>query len=224
MYDEEKELLKKVCQKSNSARQAALEEELSFNGVRYENWNNMALVVPSAAEKVIVLCAHFDAVDGSYGYNDNGMALVTALKLLHKLPANVEFLFTNCEEQGGLGAEYYLTHTQKQIIGCVNLDVVGCFNQVYLDPMNYFAAKSLTDCKQGMMPYSDAHVFARNGIRSICFSSGPAECDFRHGIMQICSTLHNNRNDNNFALLNFEMISKVGNEVKKAVELMQFAA
>ena len=223
MYDEEKELLKKVCQKSNSARQAALEDELSSNGTRYENWNNMALVVPSAAKKVIVLCAHFDAVDGSYGYNDNGMALVTALKMLHKLPANVEFLFTNCEEQGGLGAEYYLTHTQKQIIGCVNLDVIGCFNQVYLDPMNS-AVRSLTNCRMGTMPFSDAYVFARNGIRSMCFSSGPADTDFRSGIMQICSTLHNNRNDNNFGLLNFDMISKVGNEVKKAVELMQIVA
>jgi Zn-dependent M28 family amino/carboxypeptidase len=151
------------------------------------------------------------------------MALVTALKLLHKLPANVEFVFTNCEEQGGLGAEYYLAHTQKQIIGCVNLDVVGCFNQVYLDTMNFYAARSLK-AKMGLMPYSDAHVFARDGIPSVCFSSGPAETDFRSGIMAIFSTLHNNQNDNNFNLLNFEMIDKVGIEVKKAVELMQFAA
>lgn len=204
MYENEKMLLKKLCQKSNSARQAALEDELSFNGVRYENWNNMVLVVPSAAEKVIVLCAHFDAVEGSYGYNDNGAALVASLKLINKLPANVEFVFTNCEEQGGVGAEYYLQNTRKRVIGCVNLDVVGCFDQVYLDPMNCYAARSLKGCKMGMMPYSDAHVFARNGIRSICFSSGPA--------------------DNNFGLLNFDMISKVGNEVEKAVELMQIVA
>ena len=51
-----------------------------------------------------------------------------------------------------------------------------------------------------------------------------SDTDFRSGIMQICSTLHNNRNDNNFNLLNFKMIDKVGNEVKKAVELIQFAA
>ena len=220
MFEIEKELLKKLCQKSNPARQEALEDELCSNGVRFENWNKMALVVPSAAEKVIVLCAHYDAVPGSYGYNDNGLALVTALKLINKLPANVEFVFTNGEEQGGLGAEYYLTHTQKQIIGCINLDVVGCYDQIYLDPMNCYAARKLTSCKQGMMPYSDAHVFARNGIRSVCFSSGPADTDFRSGIMQICSTLHNNRNDNNFNLLNFKMIEKVSNEVKNAIKLM----
>ena len=142
------------------------------------------------------------------------------LNLIHKLPYNVEVVFTNCEEQGGLGAEYYLLHTEKQVVGCVNLDVVGCFDQVYLDPMNCYAARSLTSCKQGLMPYSDAHVFARKGIQSICFSSGPADSDFRSGIMQMCSTLHNNRNDNNFALLNFGMIEKVSNQVKNAVKLM----
>ena len=220
MYEIEKELLIRLCQKSNDARQAALENELRTRGVRYENWNNMALVVPKAAEKVIVLCAHYDAVDGSFGYNDNGMALVTALNLIHKLPDNVEVVFTNCEEQGGLGAEFYLQHTQKQVVGCVNLDVVGCFDQVYLDPMNCYAARSLTSCKQGLMPYSDAHVFARNGIRSVCLSSGPADADFRSGIWQICETLHNNRCDNNFNLLNFNMIEKVSNEVENAVNLM----
>ena len=220
MYEVEKELLIRLCQKSNAARQAALSEELRTRGVRYENWADMALVVSSSFEKVIVLCAHYDAVDGSFGYNDNGMALVTALKLIHKLPANVEVVFTNGEEQGGLGAEYYLEHTQKKIIGCVNLDVVGCFDQVYLDPMNCCAARSLTNCKQGMMPFSDAGIFAEKGIPSVCFSSGPANADFRNGIWQICSTLHNNHNDNNFGLLNFSMIEKVSNEVKNAVKLM----
>ena len=222
MYEVEKELLIRLCQKSNDARQAALENELQSRGVRYENWNNMALVVSSAAEKVIVLSAHYDAIHGSYGYNDNGMALVTALKLIHKLPYNVEVVFTNGEEQGGLGAEYYLLHTEKQVIGCVNLDVVGCFDQVYLDPMNCYAARSLTNCKQGIMPFSDAHIFARNArnIPSICLSSGPADTDFRNGIWQICETLHNNRYDNNFGLLNFNMIEVVSAEVKNAVKLM----
>ena len=54
MYEIEKELLIRLCQKSNDARQAALSDELQSRGIRYENWNNMALVVPSAAEKVII--------------------------------------------------------------------------------------------------------------------------------------------------------------------------
>ena len=220
MYENEKELLKCLCQQNNSARQSALENELRLRGVRYENWDNMALVVPSCKENVIVLCAHFDAVPNSYGYNDNGMALVTVLKMLGKLSEHVEVVFTNCEEQGALGAEYYLEHGQKQIIGCVNLDVVGCFDQVYLDPMNCAAVRQLRDCKQGSMPPSDACAFFREGIQSVCFSSGPSDTDFRMGIMQICSTLHNNQNDNDFGMLNFEMTDKVAAEVRKAVDLI----
>ena len=87
----------------------------------------------------------------------------------------------------------------------------------------HVAARSLTDCKPGMRPFSDAHVFVRKGIPSICFSSGPADTDFRNGIWQICSTLHNNQNDNNLGLLNFEMITKIGIDVGKAVELLNVA-
>ena len=220
MYENEKELLRCLCQQNNAARQSALENELCSLGVRYENWNNMALVVPSCKENVIVLCAHFDAVPNSYGYNDNGMALVTVIKMLGKMPEHVEVVFTNCEEMGALGADYYLGHVKKKIIGCVNLDVVGCFDQVYLDPMNCNAARQLRDCKQGHMPPSDASAFYRRGIRSVCFSSGPSDSDFCMGIRQICSTLHNNRNDNKFEMLNFEMTDKVAAEVRKAVDLM----
>lgn len=163
MFESEKNLLVKLCQKSNSARQGALEAELTGRGVHFENWDDMALVVPSAAENVIVLCAHFDAVRNSFGYNDNGMALVTALKLLGELPPCIEFVFTNGEEHGAVGARYYLEHCAKDIRGCINLDVVGCFDQVYLDTMNCSAAASLTDCKQGEMPMNDACAFASEG-------------------------------------------------------------
>ena len=223
MFESEKNLLVKLCQKSNSARQGALEAELTGRGVHFENWDDMALVVPSAAENVIVLCAHFDAVRNSFGYNDNGMALVTALKLLGELPPCIEFVFTNGEEHGAVGARYYLEHCAKDIRGCINLDVVGCFDQVYLDTMNCSAAASLTDCKQGEMPMNDACAFASEGIPSVCFSSGPRGTDFDGGIMEIWSTIHNQCRDNDFSMLNFEMIQKVSAEVKKVVNLLDAA-
>ena len=143
MHEMEQELLKRLCRKTNEDRRTALENELSARGIRYENWNGMALVVPSAKEDAVVLCAHFDVFPGSYGYNDNGMALVTVLKMLGTMSDNVEVVFTNGEEYGAVGAKYYLGHVKKHIEGCVNLDVVGCFDQVYLDPMNCPAARQL---------------------------------------------------------------------------------
>ena len=219
MYENEKELLKRLCQKSNAARMTALKGELS--NVRYENWNDMALVVPADADAVTVLCAHFDAVPESFGYNDNGMALVTALKLLHRLPADTEFVFTNGEERGGLGAEYYLAHTRKEIRACINLDVVGCFDCVYLDPMNCREALRLSNCKMGRMPFSDALVFADKGVPSVCFSSGPADTSFPEGIRAICSTLHNNINDNRFDMLNFAMPDRVAVAVESLMKILR---
>ena len=71
MFDEEKEVLKRICVKSNAGRQNALENELRAKDIPYENLNDMVLVVPSKTERKIVLCAHFDAEEGSFGYNDN---------------------------------------------------------------------------------------------------------------------------------------------------------
>ena len=41
--------------------------------------------------------------------------------------------------------------------------------------------------------------------------------------MQICSTLHNNYNDNDFELLNFAMIAKVIEQTRKVFRLMDAA-
>ena len=223
MFEEEKEILKRICRKSNAERQNALERELRSRNIPYENLDNMAIIVPAETERKIVLCAHFDAVNGSYGYNDNGMAVVTALKMIGQLPPFMEVDLTNCEDMGARGAEYYIAHARGPIRGCINLDVVGCFDAVYLDPMNFPAARSLTACKQGSMPFSDAHAFAYYGIPSVCLSCGPAHAEFRNGIAQICSTIHNNRDDNRFDLLNFEMICKVAEAVGKAAALMKAA-
>lgn len=223
MYEPKKALLKRLCRHTVPARRQALADELDARNIRYEDRDGMALVVPSASDRVIVLCAHFDAVAGSCGYNDNGMALVTALDLLPALPAEAEVVFTNGEERGGLGAAHYLRHARKRIGGCVNLDVVGCFDQVYLDPMNCGSARSLKNCKQGNMPFSDACIFAEAGIPSVCFSSGPSDTAFCDGIMQIFSTIHNQRRDNDFSLLNFAMPDKVGAEVRTLFQWMKGA-
>ena len=224
MFEEEKEILKRICRKSNVERQNALELELSSRNISYENLDDMAIIVPAKTAEKIVLCAHFDAVEGSFGYNDNGMALVTALKMIDSLPSFVEVVFTNLEERRALGAAYYVEHNRALIKGCINLDVVGCFDAVYMDSMNFSAARSLTSCKQGRMPPSDAYAFAFRGIPSVCFSSGPAHAQFHDGIDKICSTIHNNKYDNRFELLNFEMIFKVAEEVRKVVTLMKEVA
>ena len=214
------QLLLRLCRESVPARQHALEEELEARGIPYENWDDMALVVPADVESPIVCTAHYDAVEGSRGYNDNGMALVTMLEMIPKFRGEAEFVFTNGEERGGLGAMHYLDRTAKEIRGCVAMDVVGCFDQVYLDPMNFAPARRLSGCKQGKMPPNDGCVFAKRGIPSVCLSSGPADTTFGQGIWRICETLHNNVNDNKLSLINFSMIPQVAAAAEEIFRLM----
>ncbi len=215
--------LKRICQDSNPLRRKAVEGELASRNIDYKVLSEGTLVVPARSNEkqgTIALCAHYDVVHGSKGYNDNGMSIVIALGMLDALPDNVEVVFTNGEECGQTGAREYLHEMKDNLKACIVLDVCGCFDAVYLDPKNCMEAKSLQECKKGRMPYCDADVFEMNGVPTACFSTGPAKAEFRAGIMQIMSTLHNNYRDNDFSLLNFDMVPKVQAKVLELIGLI----
>ena len=199
-----------------------MKSELAAQKVDFECGEDMAVVVPAAADDAVVLCAHFDAVPGSFGYNDNGMSLGIILSLLNKLPKITEVVFTNGEECGFLGAEYYLNHTRKRILGCVNLDVCGFGNMLYCDPMN--SALELPGCKTGRMPLNDGCIFAANGIPAVTLSTGPADVPFAEGIRQIGRTIHNGPLDNKLEILNFELPEAVGSFALRAIGAFADAA
>ena len=217
-----KELIQKLCLLDNELRAEALKSELAAKKVDFECREDMAVVVPSAGDDAVVLCAHFDAVSGSFGYNDNGMSLGIILSLLKKLPKIAEVVFTNGEECGFLGARYYLGHSRKRILGCVNLDVCGFGNMVYCDPMN--SVLELAECKNGRMPLNDGCIFAASGIPTLTFSTGPAEVPFVEGIRQIGRTIHNGPLDNRLEVLNFELPDLVGSFVLRAIGAFANAA
>ena len=217
-----KEIIQRVCLLNNEQRAEALKSELAVQNVHFECREDMAVVVPSAEDDAVVLCAHFDAVPGSFGYNDNGMSLAIILSLMKRLPEIAEVVFTNGEECGFLGARYYLKHSRKRILGCVNLDVCGFGNMIYCDRMN--SALELPGCKTGRMPLNDGCIFAANGIPALTFSTGPAEVPFAEGIRQIGRTIHNGPLDNQLEVLNFELPDSVGSFVLRAIEAFANAA
>ena len=132
----------------------------------------------------------------------------------------MEVVFTNGEECGQTGAREYLKEKKDNLKACIVLDVCGCFDAIYLDPKNCQEAKELPECKKGRMPLSDADEFERNGIPVVCFSTGSADTDFQTGISHIFSTIHNNSRDNDFSLLNFDMIPKVQAKVLELIALI----
>jgi Zn-dependent M28 family amino/carboxypeptidase len=89
--------------------------------------------------RVLVLCAHHDAVPGSPGANDNAAAVGVLLHLIPRLPARippgwrVRLLFTAAEEIDYLGARAYVEETSLDgIAGVLSLELCGIGDAVAL--------------------------------------------------------------------------------------------
>lgn len=207
--------LKWLCQKCIDARRHNLLDEISSLGRKPFVLDEGTIVLPAGhdgegMEKVCSLVAHYDNVHGSYGYNDNGMALVAVLGILDRLPPHVEIVLTNGEECGASGSREYLRCRTAKPLRCVNIDVCGFGDKLYLDRMNSTnwsdgVAKRAT-C--GMMPFNDAKMFVSEGVESVCVSTSIGD-DFRKGIDEIWRTIHNNSLDNRLDLLNFRLLDDV---------------
>ena len=210
-----KELLKRLCQPTDAQRAEALKAELAARNVAYECLEDMAVVVPAKTEKAVVLCAHFDVVPGSFGYNDNGMSLVTIRSVLGRLPEVAEVVFTNGEERGFLGARYYCNYNRRRLFGCVNLDVCGFGDTVYCDPMG--SGVELPGSKTGSMPINDGWVFSGQRIPALTLSTGPGEVSFDEGIRRIGETIHCGPLDNKLEVIDFGLPDLVGGFLLQAL-------
>lgn len=96
--------------------------------------HNLIAEIPGPGTKVIVIGAHYDAVSGSPGANDNASGIAVLLTVARQLAGQalageVRIIAFGAEEEGLLGSSYYvrsLAEEQRQrILGMINLDVVG---------------------------------------------------------------------------------------------------
>ncbi len=92
-------------------------------------------------DEVVIFSAHFDAVPGSPGANDNGSGVAAVLEGARVLagepaPRTVRFMFFTAEEFGLIGSRQYVAQIltpklesgEERFIGCVNLDVMGYYS------------------------------------------------------------------------------------------------
>lgn len=133
--------------RDNIARESALRSYLGRRGIafgrhRFESaegrGENLWVEVGSGA-RVLVLCAHHDAVPGSPGANDNAAAVGILLDLLPRLPAivpagmRVRLLFTAAEELDYLGARQYVSaQSLDGIAGVLSLELCGIGDTIVL--------------------------------------------------------------------------------------------
>ncbi len=108
------------------------------NGIRVEN----IVVRLGSGRKNIVVGAHYDAVSGSPGANDNGSGVAVVLEMIRSLKDYrfrhaVEFCFFDKEEDGLIGSAVYVREmdTSSPSLAMINLDVEGTGDEIYVGPV-----------------------------------------------------------------------------------------
>jgi len=134
------------------------------------------IIVPSKTnDNKITISAHWDVFPGSNGYNDNASGMSVLLNVQNDLPDNVEMIFTDREERGGMGSNLYLKRNQNKPVLNINIDVVGFGSTLYYEyygtpsPINLMLESAELYPE---VPFNDSHVFNSHGVNSILFISG----------------------------------------------------
>lgn len=136
----------------------------------FSNTNNLLAATNAPIETVLVVGAHYDAVKGSPGADDNasGVAGVLALAKMFKAKTTrhiIAFQFYSGEEQGLRGSQYYCDHPKWPInkhLFMLNLDMIG-----YSQTAGLEAPKPLID--EELLELFKKYPFAKD----ITFRSGP---------------------------------------------------
>lgn len=132
--------LERLSQKDPDSRQTALSEILLEEGLNFTLQEEDAsmgnprgirnyLVSPWNSGPSFLFCAHYDAVPGSSGANDNAAALCILIDLAKKLKEEdfpARFAFFDGEETGNAGSRLYAASMDRSCLtGIINLDVCG---------------------------------------------------------------------------------------------------
>jgi Zn-dependent M28 family amino/carboxypeptidase len=178
--DEPLALARLLTGRDNAARETALPRYFQHRGIafsrhpfeRREGRGETYAVELGLGERVLVLCAHHDAVAGSPGANDNAAAVGILLHLIPRLPPRippgwrVRLLFTAAEEIDYLGARVYVEETPLDAVaGVLSLELCGIGDAVALwdagEPSAFLARVSTALESAGLVRDSGHHVVGR---------------------------------------------------------------
>lgn len=149
----------RLAQKDPDARRAALEAALQEAQLEYtvqtprnsdgrlRTEQNYLLKLGDQQAPCLLFCAHYDAVPGSLGANDNAAAVSILLALAKRLRAEgktAEFAFFDAEEQKRAGSKLYVQELEKgSVTGVVNLDLCGYGDTLVLLDKGYLKRSAL---------------------------------------------------------------------------------
>lgn len=190
--------------------------------------NNIIVPAQQKQSPKIVLCAHYDVYPGSSGYYDNGAAVAMLLDMAPTLQAlpQVEILFSDLEESGGLGAQNYLSSSYgEKILLAINLDIIGLPDTVY-----YSATANCPPQTTSLLndagalcvryPFCDFNIFECQNIPAISVITTGAG-DFHTQLSRSFEFMHNGPNDGRLDLLNAKMIAHVSSLVTAIIHKLK---
>ena len=165
------------------------EVELQAFTVRDKRVYNVLATKQGALNTVLVVGAHYDAVSGSPGADDNASGTASVLELARKFKVRstrhtIAFQFYAGEEQGLIGSKFYCNNPKwplKEHLFMLNLDMVGYLQELsltsdlpvneILDPLyaKYSFARKITLRND---PGSDNDSFEQRGIPALFLHTG----------------------------------------------------
>ena len=187
--------------------------------------------------KKIVVSAHYDNAPGTPGANDNAAACSILLNLIinnKNKNNNIEYVFFDLEEIGGIGSEYYVQLNKNNIDYAINLDMCGVGeNIVYshnsIQNINSHELSDLIEIynvyRVFELPFSDAYSFINENIETFYiinstnhdirwFKNYPFCCE--HDIPDFSFILH--QPDDTVDKLNLIQIEKIFLFIKDLLE------
>lgn len=176
------------------------------------------IIIPARVQKnKMTLTAHYDVYQGSKGYNDNSSGVVALLNIHDLVPDNVEIVFTDFEEFGGIGCELYLNLSKIKPKQAINVDVVGLGNKLfyesYVGGISSKIPESLEYYKN--VPFSDSYIFRNFNIPNILLLSGTKKETL---ISDIFNAQHNGPHDGDLSYISNEMIDFTSKTILNLVE------
>lgn len=178
--------LKHLAQKDPENRQQALLDVLTKEGLDFQLQEQEPsiqtprgirnyLLTPWNPEPSLLFCAHYDAVPGSFGANDNAAAVCILIELAKTLKTEglpARFAFFDGEEAQNMGSRLYVSSLDRSsLTGVINLDVCGYGDTIAIcgkghekkPVMRPFCQKKLLEAYRGQLlkylPKSDDSSF-----------------------------------------------------------------
>ena len=113
----------------------------SADGVTPCYGENLIFPKQGASDRVIVVGAHYDCVEQTFGTDDNASGVGVLLELASiystkESPYTIRFILFSAEEPGCLGSQYYvdnLSQEERDRIACmINIDTIAAGDNMYL--------------------------------------------------------------------------------------------